>query len=202
MQRRRLLALAVLGAATLAAGGLAVSAGARAHGPSLPGLMTGKAPWPANNGALLRARLRAIGLPALGQEGTVLHTHQHLDIVVGRTLLPVPAGIGIDAHGAFITELHTHDTSGIIHVESPVRRTFTLGQFFDVWGLRFTRTCIGAYCAGRRKGLWVFVDAKRFRGDPRTIVLRSHEEIVVWYGVLSSIPVNKLPRTYPFPSGY
>src|SRR5581483_6997689 len=121
--------------------------GARARGRSLPCLMNAKAPSPANKASLPGSRLRAIGLPARGQEGTVLHTHQHLDIVVGRTLLPVPAGIGIDAHGAFITELHTHDTSGIIHVESPVRRTFTLGQFFDVWGLRFTRTCIGAYCA-------------------------------------------------------
>jgi hypothetical protein len=45
--------------------------------------------------------------------------------------------------------IHTHDTSGIVHIESPTVRPFTLGQFFDVWGVRFTSDCIGGDCNSR-----------------------------------------------------
>ncbi len=30
--------------------------------------------------------------------------------------------------------LHTHDASGIIHVESSVKRNYTLGEFLNIWG--------------------------------------------------------------------
>jgi hypothetical protein len=30
--------------------------------------------------------------------------------------------------------LHTHDASGIIHVESSVKRNYTLGEFLNTWG--------------------------------------------------------------------
>jgi hypothetical protein len=29
--------------------------------------------------------------------------------------------------------LHTHDETGIIHIESPIKKDFILGQFFDLW---------------------------------------------------------------------
>ncbi|MER3409313.1 MAG: hypothetical protein C4306_04220 [Thermoleophilia bacterium] len=165
----------------------------------LPGLMTGPAPWP-SNAALLRARLAAIGLPALRSEGLRLHTHQHLDLVVDGRLVPVPAGIGIDPRGRFIAELHTHDASGIIHVEAPRLRRFTLGEFFDVWGLRFSARCLGGYCARGARKVWVFVNGRRVLGDPRQIPLRQHDEIVVAYGTLASIP-KPIPRAFPFPPG-
>jgi hypothetical protein len=38
--------------------------------------------------------------------------------------------------------LHTHDTTGKLHVESPVERDFTLGDFFTVWEKPFDRTHI------------------------------------------------------------
>jgi hypothetical protein len=31
--------------------------------------------------------------------------------------------------------LHTHDNSGIIHVESTVNKNYTLGEFLNIWGL-------------------------------------------------------------------
>jgi len=51
---------------------------------TLPGVLTGPAPWPANTEDL-EARLSAIGLPALSAEGTELHIHQHLDLYVNGT---------------------------------------------------------------------------------------------------------------------
>ncbi len=104
---------------------------------TLPGMQTGPAPWlPEIKN--LRARLKAINLPALGAEGEALHIHQHLDIFVNGKPVTVPAGIGINMDARFISQLHTHDMSGVIHVESDQVRDFTLGQFFDVWGVRFT----------------------------------------------------------------
>src|SRR2546429_6945096 len=91
-----------------------------------PGLQTGKYPWPAER-FLLGYRLIELGLPALSAEGQVLHTHQHLDVYVHGTHVPVPAGIGFDAQLRFISPLHTHDASGVVHVESPTVRPFTLG---------------------------------------------------------------------------
>jgi hypothetical protein len=106
---------------------------------SLPGILTGPPPWQANTDAL-RPRLQAIGLPALSSQGTALHIHQHLDLYVAGKRVTIPADIGIvqTASGVLFSPIHTHDTSGIIHVESPTVRPFTLGEFFDVWGVRFT----------------------------------------------------------------
>jgi len=173
----------------LGAAGATSGAAAPNRSAALPGLMVGPAPWGPNNGVYLRRRLKAIGLHALPAEALVLHIHQHLDIVVnGRVLRGLPAYIGINIQGRFITELHTHDTSGIIHVESPTVRKFTLGNFFDVWGLRLSSSCLGSYCAKQQKRIWAFVNGKRIITDPRKIVLRDHEEIVVAYGTLASIP--------------
>ncbi len=193
MTRVASLAVVLLGAAALAG-----SAAGRES--ALPGMMTSKAPWPANNRALLHARLDQIGMPALKAEGQRLHTHQHLDIVVRGRGYPVPAGIGIDYHERFISPLHTHDFAGIMHVESPTVRRFTLGQWFDVWGLRFSSTCLGAYCAKGKERVWVFVNGKRWLGNPRQISLKQHQEIVVAYGTFASIP-KPIPSSFPFPPG-
>ena len=162
--------------------------------------MTSKAPWPANNRALLHARLEQIKIPALKAEGQRLHTHQHLDMVIRGRGYAIPAGIGIDFHERFISPLHTHDFAGIMHVESPTIRKFTLGQFFDVWGLRFSATCLGGYCAKGKERVWVFVNGKRWLGNPRQIALKQHQEIVVAYGTFASIP-KPIPWFYPFPPG-
>jgi hypothetical protein len=147
----------------------------------LPGIETGPAPWlPEIDN--LHARLNAIKLPALHEEGNVLHIHQHLDILVKGKPVIVPSGIGINQVARFISPLHTHDVSGVIHVESDVKRDFTLGQFFDVWGVRFSKSCLGGYCANRTDTLRIFVNGKPVSGDPRSLVLREHQEIAVVYG--------------------
>jgi hypothetical protein len=166
----------------------------------LPGILTGPAPWPANTKDL-EARLSAIGLPALSAEGTELHIHQHLDLYVNGTKQVVPAEIGIITSPQVVfSPLHTHDTSGIVHVESPTIRSFTLGEFFDVWGVRFTPTCIGGYCAQGDRTLRVYVDGQLATGDPTTLELFAHEEIVVTYGTEAELP-DPIPSSYTFPPG-
>jgi hypothetical protein len=167
---------------------------------TLPGILTGPAPWPANTKDM-EARLSAIGLPALSAEGTELHIHQHLDLYVNGTKQVVPAEIGIITNPQVVfSPLHTHDTNGIIHVESPTVRSFTLGDFFDVWGVRFTPTCIGGYCTQGDRTLRVYVDGQLATGDPTTLELFAHEEIVVTYGTKAELP-DPIPSSYTFPPG-
>jgi hypothetical protein len=202
-QRRRRLAI-VLAVAVVAIAGLAAFTATRprpapAAAGTLPGLQTGPAPWSANT-ADLAARLRAIGLPPLSPtEGTAVHIHQHLDIYLYGEPVPVPALIGIDPATGF-APLHVHDTSGVVHVESPTVRDYTLGQFFAVWGVPFTPTCIGGYCAGGDRHLQVFVNGHPYRGDPTTLTLTPHQEIVVAFGTRAQLP-SPIPSSYRFPAG-
>jgi len=202
--RRRLGVAAAL--AVLVAAGLVVAAAGRSgsgHAPTapgaLPGLQTGPAPWGADT-ADLAARLRAIGLPPLSAAGgTAVHIHQHLDIYVDGRPIPVPALIGIDPAVGF-APLHVHDTSGVIHVESPTVRGYTLGQFFAVWGVRLTPSCLGGYCASGDRRLRVYVDGAPRRGDPTTLTLEPHQEIVVAFGTAAQLP-SPIPSAYRFPPG-
>jgi len=107
----------------------------------------------------------------------------------------VPQGIGI-YDGQFLTELHTHDASGIMHVESPVAKNFDLGQFFGVWGVRLTNDCVGGYC--QELTPWtVYVNGQPYRGDPASLVLKEHQEIAFVIGT----PPKNVPATYKFPAG-
>ena len=203
MLRRRkvtLVAVAALTVALVLAVVLADRGGSSTAVPSnLPGELTGPAPWP-RNVAQLRPRLAALDLPALAFEGTRLHTHQHLDLyVLGRRVV-VPAGVGIDGAGRFISPLHTHDTSGVIHVESPTVRRFTLGEFFGVWGVRLGPGHLGGYVAGHGRELRAYVNGERVAGDPGRIVLAPHQEIVLAFGTPRQLP-GPIPAAYAFPAG-
>jgi hypothetical protein len=158
----------------------------------LAGLHRDAPPWPYQM-SRLPERLARIGLEPLTAEGQVLHIHQHLDLFVNGKRVVLPAGIGI-YDDSFITEVHTHDTSGIIHVESPAVRTFRLGQLFAEWGVKLTASCVGPYCGRVR---W-WVDGNARRGDPGRLELRPHQEIVIVEGR----PPARIPRAYAFPFGY
>ena len=113
--------------------------------------------------------------------------------------MTVPAGIGIDPAVGF-APLHTHDASGVIHVESPTVRGYTLGEFFAVWGVRFTPSCLGGYCAAGDRRLRVYADGKAVNGDPTALTLASHQELVVAFGTAAQLP-SPVPSTYRFPPG-
>lgn len=119
------------------------------------------------------------------------HYHAHLLLLRDGRRVPVPALIGIDLQHQCLYWLHTHDASGVMHIESPDARTYSLGEFFDVWGQPLT----ASRAASLRGRLAVFVGRQRFSGDPRTIVLKPHELITIEQGSL--VP----PPTYRFPPG-
>jgi hypothetical protein len=165
----------------------------------LRGIQTGLPPWLPET-SHLRARLDADGLPVLTAAGQAQHTHQHLDLFVDGQQVVIPTDIGIDRATGVLSPIHTHDATGIIHVESPVVRDYTLGDFFDVWGVRFDGHCVGATCDGTGRTVSVDVNGRAFTGDPRSLVLEAHEEIVVAVGTLAQLP-SPIPSSYAFPAG-
>jgi len=164
---------------------------------NLPGIAKTTAPWVPEI-RFLPARLRDIGLARV-QEGSAMHIHVHVDILNASTSITVPADIGINQIARSMAPIHTHDSSGIVHIESGVVRDFTLGQFFDVWGVRFTKDCLGGYCDTATSTLKVYTNGTLVKGDPRKLILKEHEEVAVVFDTASS--TTKVPSTYSFPVG-
>lgn len=171
----------------------------KASADGLPGLLTTAGPWDANT-SKLKERLDAIGLPALSQEALAFHIHQHLEMYIHGHPVAVPANVGINSQAGFISIFHTHETSGVLHVESPEQTDFTLGQFYDEWGVRFSQTCLGGNCADASNKLIVFANGKPVTGDPRQYKLKAHDEIVVAFGADAELP-NPISATYAFSKG-
>jgi hypothetical protein len=131
------------------------------------------------------------GIGCNTSEQTLFHIHTHLTIFVNGQPRQVPAGIGIPGAvaaqtpaGPFIDSgscfywLHTHAADGIIHIESPVKRTYTLGEFFDEWGQP-----LGPDQAGPAHGkVTAIVNGKVFPGNPRDVALGSHENLQLEVG--------------------
>lgn len=144
----------------------------------------------------LRQNLEKAGLQALSAEGTAFHIHQHLDIIINGEKTAVPASLGIGSN--FISEIHTHNTSGVLHVEAPAQKDFKLSQFFDQWGIKFDDNCIADYCANEQNKLIVAVNGQQI-SNARDYVLKSHDEIEVWYGPKDETP--RLIESYSFQAG-
>jgi hypothetical protein len=67
-------------------------------------------------------------------EHLVYHNHTKLIIKFQNETHNIPAGVGIIPNDC-IFWLHTHDDSGIIHIESPIKTAFSLDQFLKVWNI-------------------------------------------------------------------
>lgn len=157
------------------------------------GLQTGPAPWPPEY-THLADRFEQSGMPQSGSEQ--YHIHALLKVYVNGKPTQVPQGIGIDPQGQFLAALHTHDTSGIIHMESDSFYPFTLGQFFNVsWGVKFTDTQLGAYYNQGQNTVQVYVNGKKV-ADPVNYKMQRHDTITVAYGKPGSFP-TKFPANFP-----
>jgi hypothetical protein len=170
-----------------------------AQNPNLAGLQTGPPPWDAAL-ATLRERLGQLKLPVLSSEVVEQHFHVHLDVFVDGKSVTIPDDVGRNEGGGYLTVIHTHDSSGIVHIEAPKGPHYNLGQVFDVWGVRFTPTCLGASCDAGDRTLRVYVGGTLLHVDPRRLILSSHQEIVVTFGTRSQVP-NPVPSKYSFPLG-
>jgi hypothetical protein len=125
----------------------------------------------------------------------VFHIHAHVTLFQHGTQVAMPISIGLinpvyssDGNiaqmpqplppGSCFYHIHTHDRSGIIHLENPTTTTFTLGELFDIWGEPLTTSNI----AGVSGPTLIYIGTSLFSGDPRSIVLTSHEQITLEVG--------------------
>lgn len=132
------------------------------------------------------------GITCQAGEQVLFHIHAHLTIFVDGIPRQVPAGVGIappyeveqTPSGRFIAGatcfmwLHTHSADGVIHTESPIRRTYTLGNFFDIWGQPLSRERVGP----ARGHVTALLDGHVFTGNPRRIPLLPHAQIQLEVG--------------------
>ncbi|HTW00075.1 MAG TPA: hypothetical protein VMF87_07210 [Streptosporangiaceae bacterium] len=139
------------------------------------------------------------GIGCQTNEQTLFHIHAHLTIFINGTPRQVPAAVGIPGaraqttpNGPFIDSgtcfywLHTHAADGVIHIESPVQRTYTLGQFFDEWGLP-----LGPGQVGPARGhVTALYNGQVFQGNPRNIPLTAHAQIQLEVGKPLVAPVS------------
>jgi hypothetical protein len=115
------------------------------------------------------------------------HIHAHLTIFADGGARVIPYGIGIapprtgtsTPAGFFVTNggcfawLHTHASDGIIHIESPSPKTYTLGDFFDIW-----HQPLGPNRVGSARGhVTAFYNGRYYTGNPRLIPLTRHAQI-------------------------
>ncbi|HTV72483.1 MAG TPA: hypothetical protein VME66_02110 [Candidatus Acidoferrales bacterium] len=121
------------------------------------------------------------GIQCESTEGSLFHIHQHLSLYAHGRPLTVPAFIGIPPMGACLYWVHTHTPDGIIHIESPVYRDFSLGNFFDIWGTPLSPTVVGDVRVPKGQ-LRAYVNGRRYLGNPRSIALTVHADIVIEAG--------------------
>jgi len=183
---------------TTTAGGLPI------HSDSVPadsqlGLQDTPPPWKPEYKQLPQ-RVQAMGLPGFNE--TTFHIHAHLEIFVDGKQEQVPANIGIDEATGFLSPLHTHPTApdnpaGTIHMEADQQYDFTLGQFMNVWGVKFSANQLGSLKSKGDQKLQVYVNGQLAK-DPVNVVMQEHDIIVIGYGKPGSFP--KEPK-FNWPQG-
>jgi hypothetical protein len=186
--------VALLGAFALAGAGC----GSSAHTPSGltisgPGLQTsqpasglGEASWKPEY-AHLAQRLKLVAIPPGGQEK--FHIHALLHIYVEGLLRPLAANIGLDPAKGLESSMHTHDATGIIHMEAPHAFNYTLGDFFSVWGVKLGPAQVGGLKGAGGDRLHFYLNGEPFR-NPAALVLHKDDSIVIGYGPPSGYPHN------------
>jgi hypothetical protein len=199
-KRARLMRIGVAAAVVVIGAVVAVvvlSGGSEKSGPpKQAGLDVSPGPWKTNT-AGLEERVAKLGLP--DPSDTVFHIHGQLSVYVNGKKQSVPANIGIDSANQFLASLHTHDTTGVVHMEAVRPYKFTLGQFFTVWGVAFSKTQLGAYHPNKAQNLVLqtWVNGKQI-ADPVNYAMRSHDKIVVGFGEPGSFPKTS---NFKFPAG-
>jgi hypothetical protein len=178
--------------------------GPPAEAGALPGIRTGPTPWPAES-AHLAQRMAAMGMPPLGRESVDVHIHQNLvvDVHGGRVRVPLIGQVRPGTPRARFAEIHTHGVVGTIHVEAAAIRHYTLGDVFDVWGVRFgwgptpADRCLGSYCDDGVDRVRVFLDGRPYPGDPTELELADEQVIVVTYGSPDDLP-DPMPSRFRY----
>ena len=108
----------------------------------------------------------------------VEHIHPHLTIITGGSELTIPTNIGITP--ACMSPVHTHDSSGEIHVESPVKYPYTIHDFFLVWNQPFDSNHLLQYSVDSTHTLTMTVNGAP-NNQFQNYVMQDGDQIVITY---------------------
>lgn len=133
------------------------------------------------------------GIRCSPSEQVAYHVHAHLTILVQGKEAVIPRGIGLDDGAGCLYWLHTHNDSGVIHVETPYRITPLLGDFFDIWGAPLSRTRVWKFGLKTGQAMKAWVGRQLWLGDLRQIKLHRHTSITIEIG-----PPFRTPAEYDF----
>ncbi len=178
------------------------SAGIKAASASLPNLAPGA----------------AVDGISCQEENVTYHIHVALTLYRDGQAVALPAGIGhaiLSGQRGCLYWLHTHsfdNAAGIVHIESPTKRIYTLGQALDIWryaaqwgawnddgsAITVDGSFVNRLRAAPQKSVHVYVDGKLVGpGSYRGISLTAHKSITIELGA----PLRKPAARVAFPPG-
>ncbi len=122
---------------------------------------------------------REVALTCTTDMATEFHIHPVLHIFVNEEPVVIPANVGIEP--TCMRSIHTHTADGVLHVEAPVRKDFTLGDFFAVWGKDFSAASVMGNAADATHAITVTVNGEPVDTFENTVV-NDADRIEIRYG--------------------
>ncbi len=121
---------------------------------------------------------REVALLCTTDMATQFHIHPNLTIIINGEKQNIPPNIGVKV--TCMNSIHTHEGGGVIHVESPIEKDFTLGDFFAVWDKPFDSQHILSFQTDDTHEIVVSVNGEMVDTFQDTI-LRDKDDIVISY---------------------
>jgi len=119
---------------------------------------------------------RQVALQCTTDMATQYHIHPELRIVINGIETPIPPNIGIIP--GCMNSIHTHEGGGVIHVEAPVQKDFTVGDIFAVWKKDFSKQKIFDTEVTEATEIVMTVNGERVETYENTL-LRDKDKIVI-----------------------
>jgi len=164
------------------------------------------------------------GVQCQASESVVYHIHIALTLYDHGKPAMVPQYVGIPFSKSIneaaqdpqnpnvcLYWLHTHDPSGIVHIESPTQKLYTLGQFLDVWRNTAATDATGGYQnqvsvdgsfpkalqAANPRDIHAYVGGKPISTPYWTITFTPHKLVTLEIGAPQKPPLTH----FVFPNG-
>ena len=169
----------------------------------VPGTTVGTAVFPEGDTSTGGQGQQVDGVNCRSFLNNQFHHHVHLAMFVNGEQIALPRGTGMKDpgtnsfvyHAACFYFLHTHDATGIIHIEPPISELFGLRQYFAIWGRPLSANGFAGYTGA----VTVYVNgvAQPAGTDPRSVAFAPFEQISLVIGTPPSwIPVYVFPPNY------
>lgn len=119
----------------------------------------------------------------------------NIQYYVSGKQVAVPTGVGVDSAAKCSYPLTVPQENFVAAHATDAKTTYTLGQFFDVWGQKLSTTQVGTHVTKQgEKVTYEIWDGNGhfeiYNGDPAKIQLQNHETIAILY---------ESPNAHPLP---